>query len=183
MSEPSKAPQWGRMSMCFLNQKGGLSSAKAAQANKQKPVNGRMGAAGRSQDSKLRTIISLVQPEGGRAFEDTDRLNRTFHLRGTGDGRSGCTQPPGELIKACCGQGAGGCTQLQPCSPPPPPPPASTGRPGLSGGKQAALVGACGKTQHGGTVRPAPQCCWAGGTNSPSGPEKNREGIKAQGEC
>lgn len=129
MSEPSKAPQWGRMSMCFLNQKGGLSSAKAAQANKQKPVNGRMGAAGRSQDSKLRTIISLVQPEGGRAFEDTDRLNRTFHLRGTGDGRSGCTQPPGELIKACCGQGAGGCTQLQPCSPPPPPPPRLHGPP------------------------------------------------------
>jgi hypothetical protein len=39
MSEPSKAPQWDRMSMCFLNQKGGFSLAKAAQPNKQKPVN------------------------------------------------------------------------------------------------------------------------------------------------
>lgn len=46
--------------MCFLNQKGGLSSAKAAQANKQKPVSGRMGAAGGSHDNKMRTIISLV---------------------------------------------------------------------------------------------------------------------------
>lgn len=46
--------------MCFLNQKGGLSSAEAAQANKQKPVNRKMGAAGRSQDNKMRTIISLV---------------------------------------------------------------------------------------------------------------------------
>lgn len=39
VSEPSKEPQWGRMSMCFLNQKGGLSLAEAAQANKQKAVN------------------------------------------------------------------------------------------------------------------------------------------------
>lgn len=60
ISEPSKEPQWGRMSMCFLNQKGGLSLAKAAQANKQKAVNGKMGAAGRSHDSKMRTIISLI---------------------------------------------------------------------------------------------------------------------------
>ena len=44
--------------MCFLNQKGGLSSARAAQANKQKPVNGKLGAAGRSHDNKTRTIIS-----------------------------------------------------------------------------------------------------------------------------
>lgn len=46
--------------MCFLNQKGGLSPATAAQANKQKPVNGETGAAGRSDDNKMRTIISLV---------------------------------------------------------------------------------------------------------------------------
>ena len=59
-SEPSEEPQWERVSMCFLNQKGGLSSARAAQANKQKPVNGKMGAAGRSHDNKMRTIISLV---------------------------------------------------------------------------------------------------------------------------
>lgn len=46
--------------MCFLNQKGGLSLAEAAQANKQQPVSGKMGAAGRLQDNKMRTIISPV---------------------------------------------------------------------------------------------------------------------------
>ena len=58
VSAPSKEPQRERMSMCFLNQKGGLSSARAAQANRQKPVNGKLGAAGRSHDNKTRTIIS-----------------------------------------------------------------------------------------------------------------------------
>lgn len=59
MSEPSKEPQWRRMSMCFLNQKGGLNLAKTAQANKQKPVNWKIEAARRSHN-KMRTIISLV---------------------------------------------------------------------------------------------------------------------------
>lgn len=153
--------------MCFLNQKGGLSSAKAAQANKQKPVNGRMGAAGRSQDSKLRTIISLVQPEGGRAFEDTDRLNRTFHLRGTGDGRSGCTQPPGELIKACCGQGAGGCTQLQPCSPPPPPPPPPRAAQGFLEASRLPLWGPVGKPSTGARCGQPPSAAGPGELTPP----------------
>lgn len=46
--------------MCFLNQKGGLSLAEAAQANKQKPVNGKMGAAGRLPNNKMRAVISLT---------------------------------------------------------------------------------------------------------------------------
>lgn len=46
--------------MCFLNQKGGMSLARAAQANKQKPVNGKTGAAGRLPDNKMRTVIRLA---------------------------------------------------------------------------------------------------------------------------
>lgn len=121
MSEASKEPHWERMSMCFLNQKGGLSLAKATQASKQAPVNGEIEAAKRSHSSKMRTIIALVptRKKGGRAFETTDVLIRTFHLRDDEEGRSGCLQSPQKLIKACCNrEGAHSCIPTPLMGPP-----------------------------------------------------------------
>ena len=98
--------------------------------------------------TKREPLSVLARPEGGTAFEATDRLNRTFHLRDAGDGRSGCLQPPQNLIKASCRR-----EEAHSCSPAAPPPPAR-GRPGLSEDNWAAFAGACGKTQHRCAVQP-----------------------------
>lgn len=65
--------------------------------------------------TKREPLSVPARPEGGTAFEATDRLNRTFHLRDAGDGRSGCLQPPQNLIKASCRR-----EEAHSCSPTPP---------------------------------------------------------------
>lgn len=163
--------------MCFLNQKGGLSSARAAQANKQKPVNGKLGAAGRSQTTKREPLSVPAGPEGGTAFEATNRLNRTFHLRDAGDGRSGCLQPPQNLIKASCRR-----EEAHSCSPTAPHP-----RHGASQGFLKTTgppsQGPVGKPRTDALCSQTSEHCGPGESKPLSGPEKKRKGSKAHRKC
>jgi hypothetical protein len=132
-----------------------------------------MGLLGDHTATKWEPLSNSSQPQGGSAFEGTDRLNRTFHLRDAGDGRSGCMQPPQKLIKACCRkEGAHSCSWLPP-----------RGCPGLSDGNPAAFAGACGKTQHRCTVQPSPWSTAGRGKINPSVVLKRRAGNQSAQKC
>ena len=124
------------------------------------------GLLGDHTTTKREPLSVAARPEGGTAFEATDRLNRTFHLRDAGDGRSGCLQPPQNLIKASCRR-----EEAHSCSPAPPHPP-----PGAAQGflkTTGRLRRACGKTQHRCAVQPNLQGCGPGKVN-PSAVLKRR---------
>lgn len=134
------------------------------------------GLLGDHTTTKREPLSVAARPEGGTAFEATDRLNRTFHLRDAGDGRSGCLQPPQNLIKASCRR-----EEAHSCSPAPPHPP-----PGAAQG----FLKTTGRLRRGLWENPAQMRCaakpprlWAGESKPLSGPEKKRKGSKAHRIC
>lgn len=159
--------------MCFLNQKAGLNLAKTAQANKQKPVNWKMGAAGRSHN-KMRTIISLVLARRRESLWSHRQAEQNFPPERRWRWEVRLHAAPTKSDQSLLQKGGG--PQLQPHSP---------------RGLLRAFWRQLGCLCRGLWENPAQMHCAAKplstagrGENKPlSGPEKERQGIKAHRKC
>lgn len=140
---------------------------------------GSWGLPGDHTTTKQEPLSVLARPEGGTAFEATDRLNRTFHLRDAGDGRSGCLQPPQNLIKASCRR-----EEAHSCSPatPPPHPPHGAAQ-GFLKTTGPPSQGPVGKPSTDVLCSQTSEHCGPGESKPLSGPEKKRKGSKAHRKC